>query len=117
MELMSRLSTFCHGRSLTLACAALCLSVLGAYQALSLAVELSKSPASVSPFAMVWTVSLCVAAFGVCIHAIWNLIADVGRGYSPSRCQVAAVLLFFAVAASAWLVYGLITAVVDSRQP
>ena len=55
-------------------------------------------------------VSWCVVAFTVCIHAIWNLITDVERGYSPRRCQLAAVLLLLAFSLSGWLVLGLIRA-------
>jgi hypothetical protein len=33
-----------------------------------------------------------------CSAALWNLIRDVERGYSPSRCSLAAVILFFAFA-------------------
>jgi len=112
---MSRLSTYFHRRSLTLACVALCLSVFAALQVIEFAVGLSKSPDSLSLFSLVWTVSWCVGAFGVGMHAIWNLILDVERGYSPSRCQSAAVVLFFALVVSGWLVYRLITAVVGLR--
>ena len=97
MEHMSRVSTYFHRRSLTLACVALCLSLFAASQVIEFAVWLSKSPDSLSLYSLVWTVSWCVGAFGVCIHAMWNLILEVERGYSPGRCQAAAVVLFFAL--------------------
>lgn len=39
---------------------------------------------------------LCIVSFLVCL-AVWiNLILDVGRGYSPSRCSLASLIMLFA---------------------
>lgn len=43
-----------------------------------------------------------VVAFTVCVHATVNLMRDVGRGYSPARCSLAAILLLFAFGLSLW---------------
>lgn len=110
MQEMLRLGPCFHRRSLTLASGALLLSVVAATQTLGLGVQLQKAPSSATLFSVVCTVAWCVVAFTVCIHATWNLIADVERGYSPSRCQLAAVLLLFAFSLSGWLVFSLIRA-------
>jgi O-antigen/teichoic acid export membrane protein len=39
---------------------------------------------------------VALAAFLFCCVALINLVRDVERGYSPSRCSLAAVVLFFA---------------------
>ncbi len=105
---MSRLSQVFHRRSLTLAWIALLLSLLAGHHALAMAVHLSKSTTPPSSFFIIRLIALCVLAFVVSIHAVCNLIADVERGYSPNRCQLAAVVLFFAVPLSGWLMYQLI---------
>ena len=56
-------------------------------------------------------VALCVAspiAVIMCMVAWYNLICDVGRGYSPDRCALAAVLL---LGASIIPVVGLVKAI------
>jgi hypothetical protein len=112
-EMLGRGPCF-HRRSLTLASGALLLSVVAATQALGLGVQLSKAPSSAALFSVVCTVSWCVVAFTVCICATWNLIADVERGYPPSRGQLAAVLLLFAFSLSGWLMFSLIRAALES---
>ncbi len=107
-QAMLRLGPCFHRRSLTLAVGALLLSFVAATQTLDLTVRLQKAPSAATLFSVVGTVTWCVVAFTICIHATWNLIGDVERGYSPSRCQLAAVLLLFAFSLSGWLVFGLI---------
>ena len=45
-----------------------------------------------------WTdlAALCSLNFSMVLLSTWNLIQDVERGYSPSKCSLAAVLLLFA---------------------
>jgi hypothetical protein len=110
MQDMLRLGSCFHRRSLALASGALVLSVVAATQTLALGVQLERAPSSATLYSVVCTVSWCVVAFTVSIHATWNLIGDVERGYAPSRCQLAAVLLMFAFSLSGWLVFSLIKA-------
>jgi hypothetical protein len=41
---------------------------------------------------------LCIASFMVCVAVLANLVVDVRRGYSPSRCSLASVIMLAAFA-------------------
>jgi hypothetical protein len=56
-----------------------------------------------------------IMALVVCMVALVNLVRDVERGYSPSRCSLAAVVLLFAFAPIAFLMYQVIRHLGDLR--
>ena len=49
----------------------------------------------------------CIISFVVCVAALANLVLDVSRGYSPSRCSLASVIVLAAFAGPVFLAIGL----------
>ena len=49
-----------------------------------------------SPTEWAEVMAVCSLNFSMMLLSTWNLIQDVERGYSPSKCSLAAVLLLFA---------------------
>lgn len=92
---MTPLRQIFHRRSITFAVIALLLS-FGAFGfAIAFSSMYTLPP---GPRSGVAAVIVFVLACAVCVHATVNLIQDVGRCYSPDRCSLAAVILFFAYA-------------------
>ena len=91
---MTRLATFFHRRSLTFAVVALLfgLAALGRiFNFAGLAHQHGREFVQLS-------LILCVVSFVVCVAVLANLVLDVRRGYSPSRCSLASVIVLAAFA-------------------
>jgi len=91
---MTRRATFFHRRSLTFAFVALLfgLAALGRmFNFAGLAHQHGREFVQQS-------VILCIVSFGVCVAVLTNLVLDVRRGYSPSRCSLASVIVLAAFA-------------------
>jgi hypothetical protein len=106
---MNRLMTIFHRRSITFALVALLFSLLAAGTAPSLATH----PSGVA-FTLC-AIILFVVALVVCIHATVNLARDVERGYSPNRCSLAVVILFFAFGFLLWAGFSLVLMILRAR--
>ncbi len=90
---MARLLQFMHRRSLTVSIVALLLSLPALGFLPEFAQQLKWQGA---PFLIQASVAVGVALF-VWAIALSNLLGDVRRGYSPSRCSLAAVVQLFAL--------------------
>ena len=91
---MARLLQFMHRRSLTVSIVALLLSLPALGFLPEFAQRMKRHGAA---FLTQASVAVGVELF-VWAIALTNLLGDVRRGYSPSRCSLAAVILFFAFA-------------------
>jgi hypothetical protein len=91
---MTRFATFFHCRSLTFSFVALLfgLAALGRIFNFS-----GVARAQGSEF-IHQSIVICVVALVICMAVIANLVLDVRRGYSPSRCSLASVIMLSAFA-------------------
>lgn len=55
------------------------------------------------------SIVLCVISFVVCIAVLAKLVLDVERGYSPSRCSLASVLMLLALTGPVMLAITLVS--------
>ena len=108
---MTRLSQFFRRRSLTLCLVALFFGFV-AFGFLPEFVQRLKWHGATF---LVQAGGVAFVALVVCILALVNLIRDVERGYSPSRCSLAAVVLLFAFAPIPFLAYQVIRHLGDLR--
>jgi len=90
---MSRAAAMFYRRSLTLAFVAFVFGFVALARVFGFA-DLAEPP---SPEYLHSSILICVIAAIVCILVLTNLVADVGRGYSPSRCSLAAVIVLAAL--------------------
>ena len=90
---MPRLLPIIHRRSLTVSIVALPLSRPALGFVPEFALRLQRHGAA---FLTQASVAIAVDLL-VCAVALTNLLGDVRRGYSPSRCSLAAVFLLFAL--------------------
>jgi hypothetical protein len=102
---MTRFATFFHCRSLTFSFVAL-LFGLGAIGRIFNFFGLARAQGSEFVHQ---SVVICVVAFVICMAVLANLVLDVRRGYSPSRCSLASVIMLAAFAGPALLAVTLAT--------
>jgi len=91
---MIRLATFFHRRSLTFAFVALLFGLAALARMFSFAGLAQQQAGEFAQQSLI----LCIVSFVVCVAVLANLVLDVRRGYSPSRCSLASVILLAAFA-------------------
>ena len=108
---MTPLLQFFHRRSLTLALLTLFLSLFAASHGFGFIFPMSPPTTAFALRAIVLFVVACV----VCVYATVNLVRDVERGYSPSRCSIAAVILLGAFLLLFFFGFGLFEFIAHER--
>ena len=108
---MTRLSQFLHRRSLTVCLVALFFG----FVAFGFLPEFVQRLRWHGAAFLVQAGSATLVALVVCMVALVNLVRDVERGYSPSRCSLAAVVLLFVFAPIPFLAYQVIRHLGDLR--
>ena len=101
---MTRFFTLLHHRSLTFSLMAL----LFGLAALAHIFDFSRRAHMHGHEFVQQSVVLCVVALVVCTAVFVNLVLDVKRGYSPSRCSLASVIMLLASAGPVLLAVTLI---------
>jgi ABC-type dipeptide/oligopeptide/nickel transport system permease component len=91
---MTRLATIFHRRSLTLSFVAL----LFGFMALARIFNFAGLAHQHGREFVQQSLILCIVSFVVCIAVLANLVLDMRRGYSPSRCSLASVITLAAFA-------------------
>ena len=100
---MKCLATVFHRRSLTFAALALVVGLA----ALARVFNFSMLAHQHGRQFVQQTLAICLVAFIVCTVVLANLVLDVRRGYSPSRCSLAAVIMLAAFAGPVMLAFTL----------
>ncbi len=101
---MTRLLQFFHRRSLTVCLVALFFG----FVAFSFLPEFVQRLRWHGATFLAQAGGAALVALAVCALALVNLVRDVERGYSSSRCSLAAVVLLFAFAPIPFLLYQVI---------
>ena len=91
MATAARLLQFLERRALAVSA----LAFTAGFTALSVCFK-SYEPLFYGPSFYAQAAILCCATLIVCALALINLVRAAARGYSPQRCQLSAVVLFFA---------------------
>ncbi len=101
---MSKTATILHRRSLTFATVAFFFG----FVALEHIIDFSGRVHEAGEGYVRQSLIVCVVSFAVCAAVLANLILDVGRGYSPNRCSLAAVISLLAFSGPVMLALDLI---------
>ena len=91
---MTHLATFFHRRSLTLAFVALLFGLAAFGRVFNFAGLAHQHGREFVHQSLL----LCIVSLVVCVAVLANLVLDVRRGYSPSRCSLASVIVLAAFA-------------------
>ena len=96
---MTRFATIFHRRSLTFSLVAL----LVGFMALARIFNFSGLAHMHGRGFVQQSLVLCILSFVFCVAVLANLVLDVRRGYSPSRCSLASVIMLAAFTGPVWL--------------
>jgi hypothetical protein len=88
---MTRLLQFFERRALTFST----LAFAGGFVALGACLN-NYEPSFYGPSLYAQAAIVCCVSLIICALALINLVRAAARGYSPQRCQLSAVVLFFA---------------------
>jgi hypothetical protein len=88
---MARLLQFCERRALTISA----LALAAGFVALGACFRIYE-PSFYGPSFYIQAAIECCVSLIICGLALINLVRAAGRGYSPQRCQLSAVILLFA---------------------
>ena len=91
---MTRLATFFHRRSLTFAFVGLLFGLAALGRMFNFAGLVHQHGREFVQQSLI----LCIVSFVVCIAVLANIVLDLRRGYSPSRCSLASVIVLAACA-------------------
>jgi ABC-type dipeptide/oligopeptide/nickel transport system permease component len=100
---MTSLATIIHRRSLTLSFVALLFGLMALARIFNFVGLAHMHGREFVQHSLI----VCIVSFVVCVAVLANLVLDVRRGYSTSRCSLASVIMLAAFAGPVLLAIGL----------